>query len=188
MKLRMSPTVCVRFILHTMRVPSARRTCTLVVGSVWSTSNRVLMLSAERLPSLVLPLAAAGAAVEVETGKLPGISTDGPGPPSAAMDGTGEPRRWPAPENALRALGDGTKSSVNRFTTRSSTGWPGATSRMCGGARLCKLISANGRGDKEGGRRQRVPGVDLVEDLRVGGVVVAHEVAVLDAEPVAPES
>jgi hypothetical protein len=62
MKLRMSSTVCVRFTRHTILngfrqeqvdvkgdkthlVPSASRTCTLVVGSDVSTSKRVVMLA-----------------------------------------------------------------------------------------------------------------------------------------------
>lgn len=43
MKFRISPTVCVKFILATILVPSASLICTLVVGRLWSTSNFVEM-------------------------------------------------------------------------------------------------------------------------------------------------
>lgn len=72
-------------------------------------------------------------------GKEPGIA----GVP-LEMDertaGTGAPRRLPAPLNAdIGFLGGGVYFSCRRFATRSSTGWPGWTSRMCGGA--CLVIS-----------------------------------------------
>ncbi len=141
MKLRMSPTVCVRFIRATILVPSARRICTLVVGFVWSTSNLVpkscVLLCALGLPPAEAPLPVALALV---LGNEPGIDTGSGVVGRGEADGAGEPKRWPWPENTLawRALGDGTYRSESRFTTRSSTGCPGETFRICGGARLCK--------------------------------------------------
>ena len=92
-----SPTVCVRFILHTSLVPSASLICTLVVGASWSTSNLVvrLSLSPEEEGPGALELAPADATIVPLTGNVPGImlallllaAAD------RASPGTGEPRR-----------------------------------------------------------------------------------------------
>ena len=99
MKLLISPTVCVKFIRHTSLVPSARRICTLVVGSVWSTSKRVVRLARSAPPE--------GAADVPPVRMVPLVGND---PGMEAMfvlglprcsPGTGEPRRWPSPAKAL---------------------------------------------------------------------------------------
>lgn len=78
-------------------------------------------------------------ALEDEPGNVPGIPSPALGVDIAA--GTGDPRRFPDPVNVCEAPGRccaGTNSSFTRRATRSSTGWPGRTSRMDGGARLGK--------------------------------------------------
>ena len=111
MKFRISPTVCVRFILATMRVPSASRICTLVVGFVWSTSNRVPNASAPRPlpPALALPLPLAPLPLGNEPGIAVGSGVEEP-EGREEMGAEGEPRRWPWPEKtfAWRARGEGT--------------------------------------------------------------------------------
>ena len=101
MKLLISPTVCVRFILHTNLVPSANLICTLVDGFDWSTSNRVVMLcrSAPPEPALVDDVDEDAASRVPLVGNVPGIAALGGA--VEGSPGTGEPRRWPCPEKAL---------------------------------------------------------------------------------------
>jgi hypothetical protein len=71
-----------------------------------------------------------------------------------------------------------------RRATRSSTGCPGRTSRIDGGARLRHLFVSVGR-------RKRfqfsLPGINLGQDLGLRGIVVASQIAVLHAKSVAPK-
>jgi hypothetical protein len=71
-------------------VPSASLICTLVVGSVWSTSNIVplIVLSTGAIVPLPLPL-----------GKAPGIDSL-PASIVPLTAGTGAPSLMPVPENA----------------------------------------------------------------------------------------
>ena len=100
-KFLISPTVCVKFIRATIRVPSASRICTLVVGFVWSTSNRVVMLcrSAPPEPAPVDDVDEDAASRVPLVGNVPGIAALGGA--VEGSPGTGEPRRWPCPEKAL---------------------------------------------------------------------------------------
>lgn len=83
-KLRMSPTVWVKFMRHTILVPSARRIWILVVGWVWSTSNLVC--------------GCAGAGRSSELAEALGME-DGPALDDISMSGTGAPSLWPLPTN-----------------------------------------------------------------------------------------
>lgn len=88
---------------------------------------------APALEPAILPLA----------GKLPGmlaLATAALELPEANV-GTGDPRRWPEPWKACAAEDElanfeGVYASLRRFTTRNSTGCPGRTLSIWGGARL----------------------------------------------------
>jgi len=114
MNARMSPTVCVRFILHGIRVPSARRICTLVVGCVWSTSKWVLILCLSTLaidPVLLLP----------PIGNDPGIESLEDAI-TELTEGVGAPSLCPVPEK-LPLLG-GTYASPSFVITLRLTRCP----------------------------------------------------------------
>lgn len=88
-----------------IRLPSASRICTRVVGSVLSTSNRVPDPSPipPVFPPALIPLALA--LVVVTFGKPPGIESEptaGAEAAGAANAGTGDPNLCPAPPKALR--------------------------------------------------------------------------------------
>lgn len=152
-KPRMSRTRWCRFIRAVRREPSARRTWTRVVGRVPSTSNCV------PLPGARGSAVPCGAALALG-GNPPGIADDGAGPAEEAgtAEGTGEPRRWPAPANARcdAAPAGATYGSCVRFEMRSSTGWPGRIERIAGGARLWVRSQVSISVYREGsGRRKR---------------------------------
>lgn len=83
--------VWVKLAVHASRLPSASLNWTVVVGFVRSTSNTVC--------ALLISERGAGA----DPGKEPGIAeSEGP---DVFANGTGEPRRCPAPENMRAPAG-----------------------------------------------------------------------------------
>ena len=99
-KFLISSTVWVRFILQTILVPSANRIWTLVVGSDWSTSNRVEEWSLSMLDGWTVDRVGGPPA----TGNEPGMEVLDV-PILEVNSGTTAPRRWPDPAKTFKPFG-----------------------------------------------------------------------------------